>query len=144
MSRKEGLLIFLGIIGVGYVLNVGNVQDVNLVSLSIVLLLLASIVLWIRRGNRTGEALKNKPPQPHNVVEQVELKTGWLDVFESEERAIERATKKLNEDGYRVVLVSKGDFSAAEGFTKGTMTVFTLGFYRRKPSVLLVAEKIRR
>ena len=77
-----------------------------------------------------------------NKAEQVELKTGWLDVFESEEKAIERATKKLNEDGYRVVMVSRGDFSTAEKVAKGTKTVFTLGFYRRRPSVLLIAEKI--
>lgn len=81
---------------------------------------------------------------PKNVVEHVELKSGWLNIFENKEKAVERATKKLNEEGYRVVAVyPDGDFSGVGKLKNKTLTVFSLGFFRRKPGMVIVAEKVK-
>jgi hypothetical protein len=83
------------------------------------------------------------PRLPDNVSKHVQIKKGWFDIFENEEKAIERATKELNKRGYRVVAVyPDGDFAGIEKVKVKTLTAFSFGFYRRKPGMVIVAEKV--
>ncbi len=79
---------------------------------------------------------------PINRTERVELKSGWLKLGESQGRAVDRVIERMNEDGYRLVFITEDRWSF--GKKLGTFLLFCIsfGFRGRKPSVLIVGERI--
>ncbi len=78
---------------------------------------------------------------PINRTERVELKSGWLNIGESQGRAVDRAIRRLNEDGYRLVFITEDKWSLARKFFNFLFTCITFGFRGRRPSLLIVGEK---
>lgn len=79
-----------------------------------------------------------------NLVKQVKVKSGFISVFESKEKATGRAVRQLNKDGYEVMEVyPDGDFSKIEQLKVNALTVASLGMYGRRPGMVIVARKVK-
>ena len=83
---------------------------------------------------------------PLSRIEQVEEKTGWLTgLVESKEAAVKRVTEELNMDGYYIETVyPAGDFSPMKQLKIGILTLLSLGFYGRRPGMIVVAKRAKR
>ena len=77
-----------------------------------------------------------------NRTERVELKSGWLNIGESQGRAVDRAIERLNRDGYRLTFITEDKWSLGKKIINLILTICSLGFRGRRPSVLIVGERI--
>lgn len=77
-----------------------------------------------------------------NRTERVELKSGWLNMGESQGRAVDRVIERMNEDGYRLVFITEDKWSLGKKIINFFLTCITFGFRGRRPSVLIVGERV--
>ena len=77
-----------------------------------------------------------------NRTGRVELRAGWLHLGESQGRAVARAIVKMNTDGYKVVFITEDKWSLGKRIGNFLLSIISLGFRVRRPSVLLVGELI--
>lgn len=80
--------------------------------------------------------------RPYNRTEQASVKTGWLFFAENQRRAIGRAIEQLNKEGYKVVFITEDRWSLLQKIIQFIVFVCTVGFFGRRPSVLVVGELI--
>lgn len=78
----------------------------------------------------------------HNITVQVRLRRGLWGALTGERRgkAIDRTTRRLNAEGYRVVQTIADEWSAGQRFWNWLVSTMTLGVLGTRPCVLIVAE----
>lgn len=81
---------------------------------------------------------------PINMQQRAPGRGGWIPMFsgESQGRAVERAIRDINANGYRVVFIIEDNPSLLWKLVQLTIAICTLGFYWRTSGVLIIGERM--
>ena len=80
-----------------------------------------------------------------NIYRRATTRVGWLALFggESQGKALRRAIRDLNADGYRVAFIVPDSYSFFGRVFNVLLLIITFGFYSRSENLLIVGERVR-